>query len=146
MGGSTFCKKGAAAPSKIYKEIYVHGKYYTFNSLIGSESYYVPSPYHVSISRMSPFTQFSIAYFLSTCIAFPYSRTFFFFITLVSGQSHSQLSSRRGSSAPTERMLNPLWPGLEVVMADTSAEVPLLTYFSLFSLFILFSIQNQFCI
>uniref|UniRef100_A0A0D3C4I4 peptidylprolyl isomerase n=1 Tax=Brassica oleracea var. oleracea TaxID=109376 RepID=A0A0D3C4I4_BRAOL len=43
---------------------------------------------------------------------------------------HSQLSRipnypRRGSSAPTEGMLNPLWPGLEVVMAGTSAEVPL---------------------
>uniref|UniRef100_A0A0D3API1 Uncharacterized protein n=1 Tax=Brassica oleracea var. oleracea TaxID=109376 RepID=A0A0D3API1_BRAOL len=38
---------------------------------------------------------------------------------------HSQLSSRRGSSAPAEGMLNPLWPGLEVVMAGTSAEVPL---------------------
>ena len=32
---------------------------------------------------------------------------------------------RRGSSAPAERMLNPLWPGLEVVMAGTSAEVSL---------------------
>ena len=27
---------------------------------------------------------------------------------------------RTGSSAPTEGMLNPLWPGLEVVMAGTS--------------------------
>ncbi|CAF1931758.1 unnamed protein product [Brassica oleracea] len=35
---------------------------------------------------------------------------------------HSQLSPRRGSSAPTEGMLNPLWPRLEVVMAGTSAE------------------------
>ena len=32
---------------------------------------------------------------------------------------------RTGFSAPTEGMLNPLWPGLEVVMADTSAEIPL---------------------
>ncbi|CAN7017686.1 unnamed protein product, partial [Brassica oleracea var. botrytis] len=32
---------------------------------------------------------------------------------------------RGGSSAPTEGMLNPLWRGFEVVMAGTSAEVPL---------------------
>ena len=50
---------------------------------------------------------------------------FCFLITLVSGQPRSQLSSRRGSSAPAEGMLNPLWLGLEVVMAGTSAEVPL---------------------
>ncbi|WZZ82167.1 hypothetical protein YC2023_102739 [Brassica napus] len=40
-------------------------------------------------------------------------------------QLHSQLSLRRESSAPTEGMLNPLWPGLELVMAGTSAEVPI---------------------
>ncbi|WZZ30605.1 hypothetical protein YC2023_014006 [Brassica napus] len=39
--------------------------------------------------------------------------------------SHIPNYPRKGSSAPTERMLNPLWPGLEVVMAGTSAEVPL---------------------
>ncbi|WZZ44417.1 LOW QUALITY PROTEIN: hypothetical protein YC2023_040676 [Brassica napus] len=37
--------------------------------------------------------------------------------------AHSQLSPRRGSSAPTKGMLNPLSPELELVMADTSAEV-----------------------
>uniref|UniRef100_A0A0D3E5A1 NADP-dependent oxidoreductase domain-containing protein n=1 Tax=Brassica oleracea var. oleracea TaxID=109376 RepID=A0A0D3E5A1_BRAOL len=40
-------------------------------------------------------------------------------------EPQSQLSPCRGSSAPAEGMLNPLWPGLEVVMAGTSAEVPL---------------------
>ena len=35
---------------------------------------------------------------------------FFFLITLVSGQPHSQLFLRKGSSTPTKRMLNPLWP------------------------------------
>ena len=88
MGGSTFCKKGAAAPSKIYKEIYVHGNNYTFNSLIGSKSYSVTSPDHVSIFRMSPFTEFSIAhlpfFFLSTCIAFLSSRTLVSFVFLFS--------------------------------------------------------------
>ena len=49
---------------------------------------------------------------------------FFFLITLVSGQPHSQLFPSTESSAPTEGMLNPLWPELEVVMAGTSAEVP----------------------
>ena len=31
----------------------------------------------------------------------------------------------KGSSAPTKEMLNPLWSELEIVMAGTSAEVPL---------------------
>ena len=38
---------------------------------------------------------------------------FFFFITLVSGQPYFQLSPRKGFSAPTEGMLNLLWPRLE---------------------------------
>ncbi|KAL0756954.1 hypothetical protein Bca101_094622 [Brassica carinata] len=44
-----------------------------------------------------------------------------FSLTMISWP-HSQLSSRRRSSASAKGMLNPLWPELEVVMAGTSAE------------------------
>ncbi|WZZ39331.1 hypothetical protein YC2023_035590 [Brassica napus] len=44
---------------------------------------------------------------------------------LIGDRDHILNYPRRGSSAPTEEMLNPLCPGLEVVMAGTSAEVPL---------------------
>ncbi|XP_048625328.1 protein DETOXIFICATION 28 isoform X3 [Brassica napus] len=37
--------------------------------------------------------------------------------------SHIPNYPRKGSSAPTEGMLNPLWPGFELVMTGTSAEV-----------------------
>ena len=67
-------------------------------------------------SRMVPNYMHSI--FLSYQLSF---FKIFFLVTLVSGQPHSQLSLRRRSSAPTEGMLNPLWPELELVMADTSA-------------------------
>ncbi|KAG2276243.1 hypothetical protein Bca52824_058798 [Brassica carinata] len=34
-------------------------------------------------------------------------------------------TGEEGSGGQTETMLNPLWPGLELVIAGTSAEVPL---------------------
>ncbi|WZZ48001.1 hypothetical protein YC2023_048108 [Brassica napus] len=40
-------------------------------------------------------------------------------------QPYFQLSFRMRSSAPTKMILTPLWPGLELVMASTSAEVPI---------------------
>nr|VDD43454.1 unnamed protein product [Brassica oleracea] len=45
--------------------------------------------------------------------------------TRVSEKKDDEDQKLRGSSAPTEGMLNPLWPGLELVMADPSAEVPI---------------------
>ena len=56
--------------------------------------------------------------------------TFFFFFdnpgirTLVR-LSHRVQPELEGPGGQTETMLNPLWPGLELMMAGTSAEVPI---------------------
>ena len=39
--------------------------------------------------------------------------------------SHRVQPELEDPGGQTETMLNPLWPGLELVMADTSAEVPI---------------------
>ena len=60
------------------------------------------------------------------------THTFFFFFffynpgirTLVR-LSHRVQPELEGPGGQTKTMLNPLWPGLELVMAGTSAEVPI---------------------